>query len=84
MVISGHEHIFKKGNFGGVKYITSGGGGMLTQIPASEGGFLHYLVVRVYGDYVDFEVRKIFPPLWEFLTYYMWKEMFYFLKGVIF
>lgn len=82
IVFSGHEHMFRKGVFGGVRYITTGGGGMFTQIPDSEGGFLHYVVVRVYGDYVDYEVRKIFPPFWEFITYYMWKEAFYVLKSV--
>jgi len=84
MVIAGHEHMFRERVFGGVRYIISGGGGMLTQIPASDGGFLHYVVVRVYGDYVDYEVRRVFPPLWEFLTYYMWKEAFYSLKNVFF
>lgn len=84
IAFAGHEHMFRKSVFGGVKYITSGGGGMLSQIPASDGGFLHYIVVRVYGDYVDYEVRKIFPPFWEFITYYMWKEAFYCLKGVFF
>lgn len=84
IVFSGHEHMFKQRKFGKVNYITTGGGGMLTEIPASDGGFLHYVVVRVYGDYVDYEVRKIFPPFWEFLTYYMWKDVFYFLKDVLF
>lgn len=82
IVFCGHEHMFKAETFGGVKYITSGGGGMLTHFPASDGGFLHYLVVRVSGDYIDYEVRKVFPPLWEFLAYYMWKDIFYFLKGI--
>jgi predicted phosphodiesterase len=82
IVFSGHEHMFRESVFGGVRYITSGGAGMLTQIPESEGGFLHYVVVRVYGDYVDYEVRKVFPPFWEFVTYYMWKEAFYCLKRV--
>lgn len=84
IVFSGHEHMFREAAYGGVKYITSGGGGMLTQIPEAEGGFLHYVVVRVYGDYLDYEVRKISPPLWEFLTYYMWKELFYYLRDAIF
>lgn len=84
IVFAGHEHMFKKREFGGVRYIISGGGGMLTQIPESDGGFLHYLVVRVNGDYVDYEVRKVFPPFWEFVTYYMWKELFYSLKHVFF
>ena len=84
IVFSGHEHMFKAGAYGGVRYITSGGGGMFIQIPERDGGFLHYLVVRVYGDYVDYEVRRIFPPIWEFLTYYMWKEFLYYLKDAIF
>jgi hypothetical protein len=84
IVFAGHEHMFRARVLGGVKYIISGGGGMLPQIPDSDGGYLHYLVVRVYGDYVDYEVRKVFPPFWEFVTYYMWKEVFYGLKHVFF
>lgn len=84
IVFVGHEHMYKEMNFGGVKYIASGGGGMVTQIPRPDGGFLHYLVVRVYGDYVDYEVRRITPPFWEILFYYMWKDAFYFIKDLIF
>ncbi|MFA5143312.1 MAG: metallophosphoesterase [Candidatus Omnitrophota bacterium] len=83
IVFSGHEHIFKAKEFGGVKYITTGGGGMPTQIPGAGGAFLHYTVVKVYGDYVDYEVRKVFPPLWEFFSYYMWSDIFYFLKDAL-
>jgi predicted phosphodiesterase len=83
IVFSGHEHMFRKGAYGGVKYITSGSGGIITHIPNHEGGFLHYVVVRVYGDYVDYEVRRVMPPFWEFLVYYMWKDIFYFLKGIV-
>ena len=84
IVFAGHEHLFKEGSYGGVKYIISGGAGMLTQVPDSEGGFLHYIVVRVYGDYIDYEVRKVFPPLWEFFSYYMWKSALYFLKNIFY
>jgi predicted phosphodiesterase len=84
IVFAGHEHMFRARTLGGVRYVISGGGGMPPQIPAADGGFLHYLVVRVYGDYVDYEVRKVFPPFWEFVTYYMWKEIFYGLKFVFF
>lgn len=80
IVFAGHEHMFRDETFGGVRYITTGGGGMLTQIPDVDGGYLHYVVVRVYGDYVDYEIRRIAPPFWEFVTYYMWKEIFYCLK----
>lgn len=84
IVFAGHEHMYREAVYGGVRYIMSGGAGMLNQIPESEGGYLHYIVVRVYGDYVDFEVRKVFPPLWEYLAYYIWKELFYLLKDVFF
>jgi len=83
IVFSGHEHMFHEGVFNGVRYLTSGGGGMLTTIPASGGGYLHYLVVRVNGPYVDYEVRKCFPPLWEYLVYYLWKDLFYTLRDVV-
>jgi predicted phosphodiesterase len=84
IVFAGHEHMFRTRVLGGVRYIISGGGGMMTQIPDSDGGYLHYVVVRVNGDYVDYEVRKVFPPFWEFVTYYMWKEAMYALKHVFF
>lgn len=74
----------KKKTFNDVKYIISAGGGVPTNIPSPDGGFLHYVVVRVNGDYIDYEIRKIFPPLWEYVTYYFWKDTFYFLKGVFF
>lgn len=80
IVFSGHEHIFKAMSFGGVTYIVSGGGGMLIHFPDQDGGFLHYVAVRVYGDYVDYEVRKICPPLWELFGYYIWKDALYLLK----
>ena len=83
IVFAGHEHMFNEKVFGGVKYVVSGGGGGMILLPDNGGGFLHYLVVRVYGDYVDYEVRKIQPPLWEFFTYYMWKDIIYFLKSAI-
>ncbi len=84
IVFSGHEHLFSEKSFGGVKYIVSGGGGNLIHFPDPDGGYLHYLVVRVIGDYVDYEVRKISPPFWELLTYYLWKDAFYFIKSVLF
>ena len=84
IVFAGHEHMFQEGTYGNVRYVTSGGGGMFIQIPESEGGYLNYVVVRVYGDYVDYEVRKVFPPIWEYFTYYMWKELFYSVKDKVF
>ncbi|MDD5633739.1 MAG: metallophosphoesterase [Candidatus Omnitrophica bacterium] len=76
-VFTGHRHMFKDENFDGVNYVVTGGGGMLIELPKEEGGYLHYVRVMVNHDYVTFEVRKVSPPLWEYLTYYAWKEVVY-------
>ncbi len=81
MVFCGHKHMFKAETFDGVQYICTGGGGMLIEIPEENGGYLHYVTVQVNNDYVTYEVRKISPPLWEYVTYYMWKEVFYWTKS---
>lgn len=80
-VFSGHKHMFKSETFDGVEYIVTGGGGMLTEIPDSEGGYHHYVRVMVNNDYVTYEVRKVSPPLWEVLTYYMWKDLVYWARN---
>jgi predicted phosphodiesterase len=82
MVFAGHKHMFKHQNFDGVDYITTGGGGMLLEIPESEGGYLHYVRVMVNNDYVTYEVRKISPPLWLHATYYSFKEALYWLRNL--
>ncbi len=83
IVFSGHEHIFKEAQFKGVRYIVTGGGGMLPTEPSWEGGYLHYVRVGVNGDYVGFEVRRVMPPFWLYLIYYLWKDLFYIAKGFI-
>jgi hypothetical protein len=83
MVFSGHEHMFVTGVYGGVRYIVAGGGGIITKAPEADGGYLNYVVVRVYKDYIDYEVRKVCPPFWEYITYYMWKNLVYFVRDTI-
>lgn len=82
MVFAGHKHMYKHERFDGVDYIVTGGGGMITEIPESEGGFLHYIRVLVNHDYVTFEVRKVSPPLWEYPAYYIWKELVYWFRNL--
>ncbi len=82
MVFAGHRHMFRYERFDGVDYIVTGGGGMVTEIPESEGGFLHYIRVLVNNDYVTFEVRRVSPPLWEYQVYYMWKEFIYWIRNL--
>jgi len=36
----------------------------------------------VNNDYVTYEVRKISPPLWEYVTYYFWKEAIYWVRNL--
>jgi len=81
MVFAGHKHMFKHQKFDNVDYITTGGGGMIMEIPESEGGYLHYIRVMVNQDYVTYEVRKISPPLWLHITYYLGKEALYWVRN---
>jgi len=80
-VFAGHKHMFKHQRFDNIDYITTGGGGMLIEIPESEGGYLHYVRVMVNHGYVTYEVRKISPPLWLHITYYLGKEALYWVRN---
>ncbi len=82
LVFSGHKHMFKSETFDGVENIVTGGGGMLIEIPEADGGYLHYVRVNVNQDYVTYEVRKVSPPLWEYVTYYFWKEAMYWIRNL--
>ncbi len=65
VVFGGHEHLYRDyGTRDGVRYVISGGGGAENTAPEKEGGFPHYLWVRVRGDRVDWSVIRpgaIFP-----------------------
>ncbi|MGB2705487.1 MAG: metallophosphoesterase [Candidatus Omnitrophota bacterium] len=81
MVFSGHENVARSVKFGSVTYVVSGGGGTLLIQPSSAGSFLNYIVVKVNRDYLDYEIRKVNPPIWEFFCYYMWRELVYFVQS---
>ena len=81
MVFSGHENVSRVVKFGSVTYMVSGGGGTLLIQPSSEGSFPNYIVVKINGDYVDYEIRKVNPPVWEFFVFYMWKDLAYFIQN---
>ena len=83
IVFSGHEEGHRIVKFGSVTYVVAAGGGTLMVQPSSEGGFLNYIVVKINGNYIDYEVKKVSPPAWEFFTYYMWKDFVYFLRGIL-
>lgn len=81
MVFAGHKHLFDHEVFDGVDYITTGGGGMLIEVPEYDGGYHHYVRVHVNNEYVTYEVRRISPPFWEYVTYYFWKEAVYWIRN---
>jgi len=80
--LAGHEHLYRASKFGGVTYITSGGAGTMPIVPPSQGGFLHYLVFKVDGDYIDYKVSKVQPPFWQLITGYVWKDLALFVKDI--
>ncbi len=62
-VFQGHEHLYHFEERDGVPYFIVAGGGAPLYVPPELGGFYHFLVVKVDGDRVGFEVRKITPEL---------------------
>ncbi|HOB42596.1 MAG TPA: metallophosphoesterase [Bacillota bacterium] len=58
-VFSGHVHMFSHEERDGVEYVTTGGAGALLYAPEEEGGFYHYVLVKVDGDQVDIEAKKV-------------------------
>ncbi len=60
IVFGAHWHIYRDcGVRDGVRYVITGGGGAsYGKLPEEEGGFFHYLLVRVRGDDVRWSVVK--------------------------
>ncbi|MBI3117915.1 MAG: metallophosphoesterase [Candidatus Hydrogenedentes bacterium] len=59
VVFGSHWHLYRyAGEREGVQYVVSGGGGADMHTPEEEGGFFHYLYVRVRGDQVDWSVVR--------------------------
>jgi hypothetical protein len=58
-VFSGHEHVFWRepaDKHDGIEYFVSGGAGAPLYAPPDRGGFTHYLVVRVTGEKISYDV----------------------------
>ncbi len=58
-VFSGHVHMFSNAELDGVEYVTTGGAGALLYAPEDEGGFYHYALVKVDGEQVEIETRRV-------------------------
>jgi len=58
-VFAGHEHVYWRepaDKHDGIEYFVSGGAGAPLYAPPERGGFSHYLVVRVTGDKIRYDV----------------------------
>lgn len=60
MVLAGHEHLFHQEEHDGIRYITSGGGGAPLYAEPPDGGYSHYVVVKVKGDKISTQVVEPF------------------------
>lgn len=59
MVFGGDNHIYRYvGERDGIHYVISAGGGAEVRVPEDEGGFHHFVLVRVRGDRFDWSVVK--------------------------
>lgn len=55
-VFSAHENLFHRTEVKGVKYLTIGGGGAEMRVSPEQGGFWHYLLVKVEGSDVRMDL----------------------------
>ena len=66
IVFGGDDHLYRyMGQRDGVHYVISAGGGAEVRHPVDEGGFHHFVLVRVRGEEVTWSVIKpgsILPP----------------------
>lgn len=58
-VFAGHEHFFNKQVRDGVTYVITGVAGATPYTDENQGGFYHYVKVRVEGDSVHMKVIKL-------------------------
>ncbi|MDX6554560.1 MAG: hypothetical protein QOD86_755 [Miltoncostaeaceae bacterium] len=59
-VFASHDHFYALREEGGVRYVTSGGGGAPLYAPPDRGGFAHYLLVTVGPEGIDHAVIEPF------------------------
>ena len=67
MVFAGHIHGYFKGNWEGVPYTITGGGGAEMLYSDPEHYFYHYLQVNIDGDKVSYNTIKIHSPDFNFI-----------------
>jgi hypothetical protein len=65
LVLSGDLHAYEHKQVQGVDYIITGGGGKATHVTPQEGGFYHYVNVKIDGDQLTWDVI----PLLDSITF---------------
>jgi hypothetical protein len=56
VVFAGHEHLFKDMTRGGIRYVITAGGGAPLYATRTNGGFFHFLIVKVKGGNYAIEI----------------------------
>jgi len=68
-VFSGHEHAYYRKVVRDVEYITTGGGGAPMLVPPQEGGFAHYIIVKVKeNNQIDIKVYEPYHLLIKYVS----------------
>jgi hypothetical protein len=67
-VFAGHEHLYHFHERDGVRYYILGGGGAPLYMAPELGGFPHFLWVRVEGDRVVTELKRVGAPITPLAT----------------
>jgi len=55
-VFESHDHVFNLQNHDGIQYVITGGAGAPLDAPPQDGGFFHYLIIKVSGGQMSMEV----------------------------
>jgi 3',5'-cyclic AMP phosphodiesterase CpdA len=58
-VFEGHEHLYLRKNINGIMHIITGGGGASLYADEKDGGFYHFVLIKVNGDKVVGEAVDI-------------------------
>lgn len=55
-VFAAHDHLYYREEHDGIEYLTVGGGGGPLYVQPQRGGFMHYVLVSLSPDHVDYNV----------------------------
>jgi len=82
MVFASHIHGYYKGNWNKTPFIITGGAGAELMGTNKEHYFYHYLIIKISEDGIEYQVKKLKSPDFEFfdrLTHDVWLYVYAFL-----